>query len=206
MLGKKDKITILDLGCGDANALRETKKEFGDRTYTVGVDIGRPPEQLTDEDLSYVDEYVTTPMEFLPLEWSNRFDYIASLQGLRYTFFPLRALSEVARVLGLNGEATLDSNYDAHWFPDWDDEKESKWESKIQERKLDDENYTTRRFQTNTIGRRFCARKVDDFHDTILDKMVKLHETYGIIHDVDRFCHNTWGWTVGYINMKKERK
>jgi len=204
LLRNKEQATILDLACGDANALRETKKQFGNNVYTVGVDIGLPPGHLTEEDLSYVDEYITTPMEFLPLEWDNRFDYISSCQGLRYTFFPFRALSEIARVLAPNSHTYIDALYDFHWFPEWNDEKLKKWEDKIKERNLDDDkNYTSRRFYTDASWRRFCAKIADNYHDTIMNQMEKIHEKYGIIHNINRPYSEQYGYMVNSVEMKK---
>ncbi len=187
----------------DANALIEAKKKFKDKVYTVGVDIGTPPEHLSEQDLNYVDEYVTTPMEFLPLEWNNRFDYIASLQGLRYTFFPFRALSEVARVLKPNGNAFIDACYDAHYMPCDINEGYAKWEEKIKKLKLDDENYKSNRITTDAPVSRFMAKTVDNYHDNIFKEMTKIYENYGITHNIRRDWNNTWGWMVNHIEMSK---
>lgn len=204
-LKQKGNITILDLGCGDANALRETKKKFGSKVYTVGVDIGTPPEHLSEQDLSYVDEYVTTPIEFLPLEWSNRFDYIASLQCLRYTFFPFRALEEVARVLKPRaGEAIIDANYDAHWSH-WDlsDKIYNDWLKIIEKNNLDNPNYKSKRIITDNPVLRFMAKMVDNFHDNIFTKAKEIEQKYNVKCNIERNYNDTWGWMVNSVEMRK---
>jgi ubiquinone/menaquinone biosynthesis C-methylase UbiE len=93
-------VTILDAGTGSGAYLQVLKEQFGDAIHTVGLG-------LCNQTLP-VDENVITPMEILPIEWTNRFDIVISNFSLCYSLYPVTAIKELLRVLKPNREAYLD--------------------------------------------------------------------------------------------------
>lgn len=51
-LHSKKKLRILDIGCGNAGALKELKKKFGEKIETIGLDLIPFPEKNTDQQIA----------------------------------------------------------------------------------------------------------------------------------------------------------
>lgn len=100
LTAKGTPVSILDGGAGDAAYLETLKARFDDSVRTFAVD-------LSNQNLP-VDESVIGPMEALPNIWTDKFDVVISNYALCYSFFPVKAIQELLRVLKPERDAYLD--------------------------------------------------------------------------------------------------
>jgi len=212
-LKKQKSVTILDVGCGDAHSLRKIKKEFGNSIVAVGADVRKPPKDTAYKILKTIDGYVVTTAEFLPKEWTNKFDVIYSMQAIRYTFFPMRAISEIARVLAPGGQAQLSCNYDAQWVDtelggskDHNRRIRKSFDKVLKDNNLDKLPFDRRRWVYNPNvdcpHLRFAFNMADKFNEQFPEKAKEIEQKYNVRIRVE--SHSlTIKEFLGQISIKK---
>ncbi len=99
ILVRKKTVRILDVGCGNGNALAELKQLFGEKVYTLGIDL-IPPD--TKEN---VDEFLEGDIHEVPIP--HECDLILSFRALHEMGNLSKLIPKLARSLAHGGRAYL---------------------------------------------------------------------------------------------------
>ncbi len=94
----KKRLRILDVGCGNAGALKDLKKKFGAKIETIGLDL--VPFPFANADKSIVGNA-------LEKELPQKCDFVFSFRTLHEIGFSEGLVKEVCRCLALHGTALL---------------------------------------------------------------------------------------------------
>ncbi len=97
VLRRKETCCVLDIGCGNANALRTLNELFGKRVHTVGVDLVPPAEKKG------VDVFLEGDAH--NLEWGEAFDLIFSFRVLHQMGELVHILTKIGKSLSPGGRA-----------------------------------------------------------------------------------------------------
>ncbi len=175
LLKKQEEAKVLDLGSCDGYALGKLKERCGNGVYTVALDIRRPKNPK--KAVGLVDEFVVSPMEFLPPEWNDTFDMVISKQSIRYSMFPFRVISEIARALrprgqGVNIGAVMVGDWLTSFSMNWDE-----WVSAAQEYRgvLPDAEFA---ILENPVA--YGRSKVEEYHRRFDDETTRISQLYQV--------------------------
>jgi len=94
----KKRLRILDIGCGNAGALKDLKKKFGPKIETVGLDLVPFPSANADKSI------VGNALE---KELPQKCDFVFSFRTLHEIGFSEGFVKEICRCLALHGTALL---------------------------------------------------------------------------------------------------
>jgi SAM-dependent methyltransferase len=94
----KKRLRILDIGCGNAGALKDLKKKFGAKIETIGLDLIPFPSLNADKSV------VGNALE---KELPSKCDFVFSFRTLHEIGFSEGLVKEVCRCLSLHGTALL---------------------------------------------------------------------------------------------------
>ncbi len=97
-LAKKPHLRVLDIGCGDAGALSELKKEFGDQLSVIGIDLVTPPQKKVDAFL---------PGDALSVPFPSECDVVFSFRALHEAGRIKDVIEKVLDCLAKDGVALL---------------------------------------------------------------------------------------------------
>ncbi len=121
LLNKKEKIRILDIGCGYGKTLMELKKEFDWRIEIYGINLekrwtlnlirkfGLAEKIFTKREINknLPKLYIGDAGKKLPYK-NNYFDFIMSVASAQYIYDKARFLEEINRVLSKQGIAIIE--------------------------------------------------------------------------------------------------
>lgn len=99
ILARKSVCRILDVGCGNANALRALKELFGEHIYTLGIDL------LPPDDKQNVDEFLEGDIHDVPIP--HACDLVLSFRALHEMGNLLKLVPKLAHSLAPGGRAYL---------------------------------------------------------------------------------------------------
>lgn len=94
----KKRLRILDIGCGNAGALKDLKKKFGAKIETIGLDLVPFPSANADKSV------IGNALE---KELPQKCDFVLSFRTLHEIGFSGGLVKEVCRCLSLHGTALL---------------------------------------------------------------------------------------------------
>ncbi len=92
-------VFVMDIGCGEANALKELKAKFKDRVHTCGVDLVKPGKMQGVDEFVHEDAFSA----FLP----HKQDIIVSFRSLHEIGHCEEMLKKLAECLAEGGVAVL---------------------------------------------------------------------------------------------------
>lgn len=109
LLPKKEKIKILDFGCGDGVLIKHMKKN-NPKSLIYGVDVSRRIIAENKKKIKFAKFYVTTDGGRLPFP-NNTFDFIVSTDVIEHIYDTEHAFRELSRVLKPKGKILLSTPY-----------------------------------------------------------------------------------------------
>jgi 2-polyprenyl-3-methyl-5-hydroxy-6-metoxy-1,4-benzoquinol methylase len=101
---QKDRILLLDIGCGEGITGELLRGKLGNRVSTVGLDISegvlKQAEQFYDE----IYQIDVDSESLLGLFNGRKFDYIVCLEVIEHIMYPDRLLEEISQLLEQDGK------------------------------------------------------------------------------------------------------
>ena len=97
-LRTKQKVRVLDIGCGTAGTLHDLKQKFGKKIETVGIDLIAFPKK--NADLGLIGDA-------FELEWPSGFDLVFSFRSLHEIGNARKLITKVSHCLAPGGVALL---------------------------------------------------------------------------------------------------